>query len=310
MPDSAVKVGLTFCRDYEKASIFRKVFEIMEAGDIKIAPGARILVKPNLLLPKPLACSHPLVVAAVCQWLLDNGAKVEVRDSPGFGNAAAVAKAIGLTEALQPLNLRVLPMDRPVKKTPVLPDGKSFSVSISVRAMDSDGIFSVCKIKAHSQMRLTLAVKNCFGCIPGLRKAIFHTRMGVTTANFANAIAAVWNCLPPVTGVADGVTAMHVTGPSAGKPFELGLLGASQSSPALDCAIIATLGARPEQIPLRMVKNIAYPDLEQISWPLLKPEDFDAKGFILPENLAPASFNPLRLAKSLIRRIARNLARR
>ena len=39
--------------------------------------------------------------------------------------------------------------------------------------------------------------------------------------------------------MADGLTAMHVTGPSKGQPFPLGLLGASPSAVALDEALWA-----------------------------------------------------------------------
>ena len=63
---------------------------------------ARVLVKPNLLTATPLACTSPVVVAAVCRWLLDQGARVRVGDSPGFGTATAVARQTGLAEALRP----------------------------------------------------------------------------------------------------------------------------------------------------------------------------------------------------------------
>lgn len=53
---------------------------------------AHVLVKPNLLTATPLACTSPVVVAAVCRWLLDQGARVRVGDSPGFGTATAVAR--------------------------------------------------------------------------------------------------------------------------------------------------------------------------------------------------------------------------
>ena len=64
---------------------------------------AHVLVKPNLLTATPLACTSPVVVAAVCRWLLDQGARVRVGDSPGFGTATAVARQTGVEEALRAL---------------------------------------------------------------------------------------------------------------------------------------------------------------------------------------------------------------
>ena len=138
-------------------------------------------------------------------------------------------------------------------------------------------------------MRLTLAVKNLFGCVCGLRKALIHTRQGQEPDFFADCIAALWAGLPPVAAVADGLTAMHVTGPSKGQPFPLGLLGASPSAVALDEALCAVLGLPLAGTPLGAV--------------LARPEDFDCTGFILPDELMHTSFRPWRLFKSCLRRL-------
>ena len=203
---------------------------------------AHVLVKPNLLTATPLACTSPVVVAAVCRWLLDQGARVRVGDSPGFGTATAVARQTGVEEALRPLGLRVESLADPRPLELPLRRGGPVSFGVARVALESDVIFSLPRVKAHSQMRLTLAVKNLFGCVCGLRKALIHTRQGQEPDFFADCIAALWAGLPPVAAVADGLTAMHVTGPSKGQPFPLGLLGASPSAVALDEALCAVLG--------------------------------------------------------------------
>ena len=65
----------------------------------------------------------------------------------------------------------------------------------------------------------------------------------------------------PVAAVADGLTAMHVTGPSKGQPFPLGLLGASPSAVALDETLCAVLGLPREEVPAYIRKT--WP-----KWPL------------------------------------------
>ena len=135
----------------------------MEAARIPMRPGMRVLVKPNLLTSKALACTNPDIVAAVCKLLLDGGCKVDVADSPGFGRAKSVARAIGLDEKLAPLGLEVLPMNQPAPLRLDVPGAERQPVfMVSRRAIECDYLLSVPRIKAHSQMRITLAVKNLF----------------------------------------------------------------------------------------------------------------------------------------------------
>ncbi|WP_022655871.1 DUF362 domain-containing protein [uncultured Desulfovibrio sp.] len=310
----ALPVALLACPDYAAPRLRHAVFQALETAGPRVGAGWRVLVKPNLVTAQPLACSDPEVTAAVCAWLLEQGAKVDVADSPGFGRAEAVARKIGLEDALHPLKLRVRAMDRPVPVRPTLPAASSASPEdgprfmISRRALECDLILSVPRVKAHSQMLLTLAVKNCFGCVSGLRKALIHTREGRDPGYFADCLAALWAALPPVAALADGVRAMHVTGPSRGKPFALGLIGASPSAVALDEALCAVLGLVPGATPLgaalerRRAEGCGAAGW-RASYVLQRPEDFNARGFELPRELAHTSFHPARLVKSCVRRL-------
>lgn len=308
-------VGLLACADYAAPRLRQIVFQALETAGPRVAAGMRVLVKPNLVTAQPLACASPEVTAAACAWLLEHDARVEVADSPGFGRAGAVARKIGLEAALRPLKLRVRALDQPVPARLALPPSSSVAFPeggprfmISRRALECDLILSVPRVKAHSQMLLTLAVKNCFGCISGLRKALIHTREGRDPVCFADCLAALWAALPPVAGLADGVRAMHVAGPSRGKPFALGLVGASPSAVALDEALCAVLGLPPGATPLgaalerRRAEGCAAAGW-RASYVLQGPEEFDARGFELPRQLAHTSFHPARFVKSCVRRL-------
>lgn len=265
--------------------------------------GKRVLLKPNLVTARPLACSEPAVVAAACRWLLDQGARVRVADSPGFGTAQAVARKTGLSEALAPLGIRVEALDRPCALR--LDTGVSFPVSRV--ALESDVLLSAARVKAHAQMRLTLSVKNLFGCVSGLRKAIIHTRQGQEPEFFAACLAALWAALPPSAGLLDGVTAMHVTGPGNGQPLALGLLGASSSCVALDEAFCALLGCPVEDVPLAaaLVRRGVPDCLANGCRPRfvrLRPEEASTTAFRVPSHLLHTSFRPWRLLKSCLRR--------
>lgn len=304
-----IPVALLHCPDYAAPDLGRIAAQALEAGRVSVGPGLRVLVKPNLVSAQALACSDPRVVAAACGWLLEHGARVQVADSPGFGSAASVAQAVGLTQALKPLGLAVGSLNRPVPLR--LDTGACFKVAR--QALDCDLILSVPRVKAHGQMLVTLAVKNLFGCVSGLRKALIHAREGREPAYFADCLAALQAALPPVAGLADGVSAMHVTGPSKGRPFALRLLGASASAVALDRALCAVLGVDFAATPLgaaleRRKAAGSAAGGGALVYPLLRPGDIDAQGFELPGELAHTSFHPARLVKSCGRRVWARLA--
>ena len=266
--------------------------------------GLRVLVKPNLLRAVPLACTSPAVATAVCGWLKDCGASVAVADSPGFGTVHGVARRIGLDEALRPLGLAV---QRLVPGEAVrLPSGNS--LMLAKQAQEADAILSVGRVKVHSQMLLTLACKNLYGLVPGLRKALCHSREGQHPDAFADMLASLMDFLPPVSAVLDGIEAMHVTGPAGGRPYALGLLGAGSSPVALDEAVCLALGKRPEDVPLqRAFIRRGHSGCRacgcEAEYPRLRPKDFNAEGFVFPSRLQHTSFRPLRLLKSCLKRL-------
>lgn len=297
-----IPVALSPCVSYERPMVEAAVLGVLEAAAWPSVRGCHVLVKPNLLRAVPLCCTHPEVVRAVCLWLKEQGARVRVADSPGFGTADGIARHIGLEEVLRSLGLRVEALHG-ARSVPLRSGG---NWGVSRLALESDVLVSVPRIKAHSQMRLTLAVKNLFGCVCGLRKALAHTAQGTCLETFADALVDLWAALPPSASVADGVVAMHVTGPSGGNPYPLGCVGASSSAVALDTALCTLLKTTPEAVPLwaalqRYGAFGAQP--EELGYPLARPDEIATGNFRMPEELADISFRPARLLKSLCRRV-------
>ncbi len=119
----------------------------------------------------------------------------------------------------------------------------------------------------------------------------------------------MYAALPPTAALADGVVAMHKTGPSAGEAFPLACIGASADAMCLDTALYALLGVEAAHVPLwrtaqgagEHVWPQAFP--VNIGYPLQKPEDFSVAGFTLPSVLKDVSFQPHRLLQSLAKRV-------
>ena len=267
------------------------------------ARGRKILIKPNFVAARNarLCCTHPLLIAAAARHCLDLGARVTIGDSPAFGTAQAIAQATGLSDLLHGLNAPVITLNHGVSRT-----SGGFAVRIAAQALEADLILNLAKFKAHSQMRLTGAVKNLFGCVSGVRKAWLHARHGDRGHEFAALICGLGRILPPTVSVLDGVLAMHRTGPIAGEAFALEFLGASVSAVAMDAAAGMTLGVGAADLPIWAQcarENLPGADPDDLRFPLLDPTAFDARGFVLPDRLKPESFRPGTLLRSFVKRL-------
>lgn len=299
----AIPVALYRVSKYEPESVRKSVGVLLETIRCRPPREARILVKPNLLTPKKaLATTHPLVIKAVCEYLLDFGARVSVGDSPSFGTAKKVANANGLAEALSGLPIEIINLSRPTKIR--LASGRS--VSISQKALEKDLIINVAKLKAHSQLRVSAAVKNFFGCVVGFRKALAHCQYGDISNLFESLLIEIMQALPENVSLIDSVVAMKRTGPIDGDPFDLSLLGASSNPVALDTALYTILGLQPHHVPLWLEsqkQRLSGAHIHELSYPLAQPEEFDTTGFALPSPLKPVTFHPGRFLRGRLKSV-------
>ena len=302
MNSTLFPVALARCPNYAQFEVDETVAKALEASQIKLSPGSNLLIKPNLLRPHKLTCTSPQVILAACKYFKQFNLNIQVGDSPGFGSATSVAAHIGLTDMLAPLGIKIVDLKSARK---VSLSRSQTRLNISRLALEADLILSLPRIKAHQQMGMSIAVKNCFGCIAGLGKARVHSSHGTSHSMFARLVVELFNTLPPVAALADGITAMHVTGPSGGKPYQLGLIAASNSAQALDTAIYCLMGLAPQEVPLwQEALNLGLPGAhpKNLGWPLLPGTDFDLTNFVLPP-LASPSFHPWFLLNSSARRI-------
>ncbi len=309
-----IPVALLKAPDYAPERMQEAVARMTRALGLLLRPGLSVLVKPNLVAMRGprLACTRAEVVEAACRLLLDAGCKVTVSDSPAFGTARGVARSAGILKALRGLGVRVEPMDRPTRIPLTLPgpDGKTGRIGVSRRALEADLLVNLPKLKAHNQMRLTAAVKNLFGCVAGVRKPLAHWRLGEQGARFESMIMDVALALPPTLSILDGIETMHVSGPTGGEPFRLGLLGASLDPAALDTAAYRLLGAAPGEVPLwreALGRGLDGADPANLDYPVSAPDEFDARGFVIPARLSPVTFHPLRLARGRLISLAHRL---
>lgn len=236
---------------YDYGQLRPVFFELMDAiGGREIKSQSRVLIKPNLLrsaLPQDGIITHPSVVRAAVEYVLERGAIPLVADSPAIGSFERLLTKGGFREALagQDNYFREFRQTRAVDIGP--PFGK---IALAADALDADLIINLPKLKTHTQMLLTLGVKNMFGAVVGFAKPEWHLKSGVNRDLFARLLVQIYERLKPAFTILDGVVALEGEGPGrGGRPRELGIIMGASSAHALDQAVCHLLGVEPSRLP-------------------------------------------------------------
>lgn len=278
--------------EYNDSILKPLVFQMLEdiLGD-HIQPQARVLIKPNLLAvakPEQAILTHPLVVKAAAEYVLDKGCRPLIADSPGMGSFERILKEGGYQAAFERLNKHVT--FKSFKEAVKVDIGEPFGqIEIARSAIDADIVINLAKFKSHTQMLLTLGVKNLFGCIVGLKKPEWHLRSGIDRQIFARLLVQIHQAINPAATLIDGILALEGQGPGKrGKPRQIGVLIGSRSAVAADAAICKMLGLDPHQLPTCQ----AAKELGHLNVPPEITGDFTKiSNFQLPQ-MGPLAFGP------------------
>ena len=299
------QVFLEKCSDYSEYSLADCCNRILTScvSNTNLR-SALILLKPNLITARmgTLACTDGKFILAVAQWFLDHGAYVSLGDSPAFGTSTSVLGKIGIADSLRKLSVKIT--DFKQVRTVTLPSGTS--AGIAVDALDCDMLVNIPRVKAHAQLRVTLGVKNLFGCMVGMRKPLWHMVHGGKCGGFTHHLAELLFVLPAGFTIVDGITAMHRTGPIGGHPFPLGIIACSSNPVAVDSALLSVLRLEPVMSPLMQAcirMHLNGTNLDSLTFPLCAPEDLAVDSFEVPESLNSIRFNPFNFLRGIARRV-------
>jgi uncharacterized protein (DUF362 family)/ferredoxin-like protein FixX len=253
---------------------------IDNACPVPIKKRMRVIIKPNLLIPaKPESAviTHPLVVKAAAEYVLEKGGKVTVSDSPAVGLFGKILKDGGYRKAFEGLDVEF----REFKESVKTEIGKPFgAIEIAKEALEADAVINMAKLKTHAQMLLTLGVKNLFGCIVGLKKPEWHLRSGVDREMFAKLLVRIHSRVNPCITIVDGILGMEGQGPGkGGRPRKIGTLIGGSSAFAVDVAVCKMLGVDPDRLPT----NRAAKELGLAGYDVDIIGDFEVvKNFVFP----------------------------
>jgi len=246
-------VAVVECRTYTGDEVRKAVRTGVEliGGFSKIFSNneQKLLLKPNALSAKsPEKCvtTHPAVFRAVAALLQDSSFQLSYGDSPAIGKVSTVLAKTGLKAVADDLDIPLADFEN--GQTVSFPGGhriKQFKLANAV--MDCDAIVSLPKLKTHNLTRMTGAVKNQFGCIPGFTKPEFHVKLP-DVQRFSEMLVDLNRLLKPRLFIMDAIQSMEGNGPGSGDPVDTGFLLFSRDPVALDTVACLIMNIQPDRV--------------------------------------------------------------
>ncbi|MCJ7808243.1 MAG: DUF362 domain-containing protein [Dehalococcoidia bacterium] len=247
------KVAIIRCDTYDEDQVYEAIkagVDLIGGISSFVSPGETIVLKPNVLFgtdPQKCVTTHPSVFKAAGKLIMNTKTTVYYGDSPSFRKCEWNMKRANLKQVADELGIQLADFDngRSVSHNDALLI-KSFVIANGV--LDSDGLVSLPKLKTHALTRFTGAIKNQFGCIPGLLKGQYHIKLP-DPYDFATMLVDLNTLIKPRLYIMDGIMAMEGNGPRSGKPKKLSVLLFSSDPIAIDSIACKIINLDPESVP-------------------------------------------------------------
>jgi uncharacterized protein (DUF362 family)/Pyruvate/2-oxoacid:ferredoxin oxidoreductase delta subunit len=254
------KVVIKDCQAYRLDLLKSQIeagIELLGGWGKFVKPGMKVLLKVNLIGPKTsdtAAITHSEFVRALTQILKEHECAVWIGDSSGgaIAGIAPTAQSLvvsGLEKVAKEEGAVIKNFDREgvVGVTPST--NYVDKMYLAKPLFEADFVINLPKLKTHSAGIYTGAVKNLFGCIPGLKKAEYH-RLAPNPKDLGHIFADIHQAVKAGLHIMDGITAMQGEGPTAGEVYQAGKILFSTDPLALDVVAAAMLGMDIEDIPI------------------------------------------------------------
>lgn len=252
------KVVIKECENYDLEKVIEKInsgIEFLGGWDTFVKPGMKVLLKVNLIGPKPpesAAVTHCEFVRALTRILKEKGCTVWIGDSAG----GAIAGIAPTTQSFEISGLKKVAEEEKAEiknfdKEGTVDKGAGHNaidrLYLAKPLFDADFIINLPKLKTHSGCIYTGAVKNVFGCIQGLRKAEYH-KAAPNPKDFGNILVDIHEAVKIGLHIMDGITAMEGEGPTAGNAYTAKKILISTDPLALDTTAINMIGLEIKDI--------------------------------------------------------------
>jgi uncharacterized protein (DUF362 family)/Pyruvate/2-oxoacid:ferredoxin oxidoreductase delta subunit len=299
------RVAVIACPSYDALTVslaVKKGLAWLGGASAFVQPGEKILLKPNMLAasaPEKAVTTHPAVFKAAAEIFLASGGNLSYGDSPGIGNPRRTAARCGIMRAANELGIPMADFVNPVQVS--FPEALLLTqMQLAAGAVQADGIISLPKMKTHALTLLTGAIKNQFGCVPGLLKNEFHVKMP-DIRRFSQVLVDISRFLRPRLYIMDGIQAMSGNGPRGGDVFAMNVLLFSDDPVAMDAVFCQLTGIDPEWMPIMKIARESglgtyhRQEIEILGddiLPLIR-SDFPVTRRPVEQSAAPGPFPPL-----------------
>lgn len=258
MENKSCKVAVMECAAYDACLLTKKLDEgaaLLGGWDRWVRPGSTVLLKLNLIRPMPpesAAVTHCELVRALVRILKGRGCNVWVGDSSGgaIAGRAQTGRTLqvsGIEKMAEEEGAIVKNFDREgVVEVKTAGGG---AMHLARPMFDADFVINVPKLKTHTAAVVTLAMKNLFGCVPGLGKALYH-RASPTAEALGEVLCDIHSAVRVGLHIVDGVTAMDRLGPVTGQRFPAKKLLLGTDALAVDAVAAKMMGLGLQELPI------------------------------------------------------------
>ncbi len=251
------KVSIVRCIDYSNAKeAIKESLNLIGGLEKIIAPGNRVLLKPNVLgirPPEDAVTTHPAIVSAMCELVSEVGGVPLIGDGSGIVSSGSTTtsqafKVTGIEDVASRFGVELINFETYGYVEVDSPDPRQLPhLYISKAILEADVIISLPKLKTHELTLYTGAVKNFFGILPQKNRKQAHFLED--RDHFGEVVADIYSIVKPHLAVMDGVVGMEGNGPSNGTPIFVGVIMASYDCVALDIVASELIGIDPLKVP-------------------------------------------------------------
>jgi len=231
----------------------------------KVKKDSRVFIKPNFTFPyyKEGITTNPELLKNLLEIIKDRADKVIVGESDGGNHSFSADDAFKGHEmhkicketGVDLVNLSKLPSIFVEDKI----QGKKVKVQLPKLLLEEvDCFISVPVLKVHVMTKVSLSIKNLWGCYPDTMRCLHHKHLSYK-------LALITKLLNPKIVIIDGTYALDSHGPMFGNAKKMDLVLASNNPVVAD-----SLGASIMGIPLNSVHHIVISEKEELGTTNLK----------------------------------------
>jgi uncharacterized protein (DUF362 family) len=225
----------------------------------------RVFIKPNLTYPeyKPGVMTNPEAVAAAIQAVRDYTSQIWIGDSDSGGynrfSMDQVYNQTGMRNICDKYNAKIVNLSNvPRRAISFEYRKKKFSLDLPVLLLDEvDFTITMPVPKIHSNTKVSLSLKNQWGCIPENNDRLrLHPY-------FQHVILEVNQAIRTKVVIMDGKYGLNRNGPMIGDPLELNWVMIADHVGAAE-----RVGSTLMQVPIKTIPHLRYAELQGLVPPI------------------------------------------